>query len=348
MTIPFFDGHNDTLLRLLDDARPDKVDLFTRGMAEAHIDLPRAREAGMAGGFFAMFPPPLKSSLDKVAASPATSGGELPPQLDIAEAQRSTNAMAAILFRLERAGALLVCRSEAELRAAIAAGKLAAIYHHEGAEAIDTDLNALEVLYAAGFRSLGVTWSRANAFGTGVPFKHGADPDIGPGLSDAGKELVRACDRLGVMIDLSHLNAAGFRDVAAISSKPLVATHSNVHAICASTRNLVDWQLAAIRESGGVVGLNYATGFLRPDGKMEPDLELDLMVRHVEALLEALGEDGVALGSDFDGATMPTPIKDVTGVPKLLQALLDKGFGDELVRKIALENWLSLVGRTMG
>lgn len=348
MTIPFFDGHNDTLLRLLDDARPDKVELFTKGMAEAHIDLPRAREAGMVGGFFAMFPPPLKTNLASVAASPTSSGGRLPPELDIAEAQRSTNAMAALLFRLERAGALQVCRSEGELRAAIAAGRLAAIYHHEGAEAIDTDLNALEVLYAAGFRSLGITWSRANAFGTGVPFKHGADPDIGPGLTDAGKELVRVCDRMGIMIDLSHLNAAGFRDVASISTKPLVATHSNVHAICASTRNLVDWQLAAIRETGGVVGLNYATGFLRPDGKMEPDMEIELMVRHIEALLEALGEDGVALGSDFDGATMPAPIKDVTGVPKLLQALLDKGFGETLVRKIALENWLSLVGRTMG
>lgn len=347
MTIPFFDGHNDTLLRLVDDKRTNKVELFTEGMAEAHIDLPRAKAAGMVGGFFAMFPPPLKASLSDVS-TPAKAAGQLPPELDIAEAQRSTNAMAALMFQLERAGSLAVCRSEAELRAAISAGTLAAIYHHEGAEAIDTDFNALEVLYAAGFRSLGITWSRANAFGTGVPFRHGVDPDIGPGLSDAGKELVRVCDRMGIMIDLSHLNAAGFRDVAAHSTKPLVATHSNVHEICPSTRNLVDWQLAAIRESGGVVGLNYATGFLRPDGKMEPDMEIDLMVRHVDALVEALGEDGVALGSDFDGATMPAPIKDVTGVPKLLQALLDKGYGEALVGKIALGNWLGVVGRTMG
>jgi membrane dipeptidase len=348
MTIPFFDGHNDTLLRLLDDPRPNKVEMFTNGMAEAHIDLPRAREAGMAGGFFAMFPPPLKTGLDAVIPNPVASAGQLPPELDIAEAQRSTNAMAALMFQLERAGALSVCRTRAEIEAAIAAGTIAAIYHHEGAEAIDTDLNALEVLYAAGFRSLGITWSRANAFGTGVPFKHNADPDIGPGLSDAGKELVRTCDRMGIMIDLSHLNAAGFRDVAAISTKPLVATHSNVFAICPSTRNLTDWQLAAIRESGGVVGLNYATGFLRPDGRMVPEVEIELMVQHIDALLEALGEDGVALGSDFDGAVMPAGIKDVTGVPKLLQALLDKGYGEALVQKIALGNWLGVVGRTMG
>lgn len=348
MTIPFFDGHNDTLLRLVDDARPNKVELFTQGMAEAHIDLPRAKAAGMVGGFFAMFPPPLKTDLSAVAASPSTSDGQLPPALDIGEAQRSSNAMAALMFRLEREGALQVCRSAGEISSAIDAGKLAAIYHHEGAEAIDTDFNALEVLYAAGFRSLGITWSRANAFGTGVPFRFPADPDIGPGLSDAGKELVRLCDQRGVMIDLSHLNAAGFRDVAAISTNPLVATHSNVHAICASTRNLVDWQLAAIRESKGVVGLNYATGFLRPDGRFDANTPLDLMVRHIDALIEAVGDDGVALGSDFDGAMIPAAIGDVTGVPKLLQAMLDRGYGEALVRKIALENWLSLVERTIG
>ncbi|KKB09511.1 dipeptidase [Devosia chinhatensis] len=348
MTIPFFDGHNDTLLRLLEKPRDQQVAAFVDGTADGHIDLPRARTAGMAGGFFAMFPPPVKTDLAGVAASPNYAKGELPPELSLADAQYSTHGMAALLLDLDRAGALSICCSAAELRAAMAADRLAAIFHIEGAEAIDTEFRSFEVLYAAGLRSIGITWSRANAFGTGVPFRFDADPDIGPGLSDVGKELVRLCDQRGVMIDLSHLNAAGFRDVAAISSKPLVATHSNVHAICASTRNLVDWQLAAIRESGGMVGLNYATGFLRPDGKFEADTPIELMVRHVDALVEALGEDGVALGSDFDGAMMPKDVGDVTGVPKLLQALLDKGYGQELVRKIALENWVNMVERVMG
>ena len=225
---------------------------------------------------------------------------------------------------------------------------LAAIFHIEGAEAIDTDFRSLDVLYAAGLRSIGITWSRANAFGTGVPFRFNVDPDIGPGLSDAGKELVRVCNGMGIMLDLSHLNAAGFRDVAAISSHPLVATHSNVHAISPHARNLTDWQLAAIAESKGMVGLNYAVGFLRPDGKFVADTEIEIMVRHVDAMVEALGEDGVALGSDFDGAMMPAAIGDVTGVPRLLQALLDKGYGEDLVRKIALRNWLGMVERVMG
>lgn len=348
MTIPFFDGHNDTLLRLLEKPTGERVSAFVEGTGDGHIDLPRARSAGMVAGFFAMFPPPVKASLANVASAPDYAKGELPPLLDIAEAQKSTNGMAALLLQLERAGALRICRTAAELKSAIAVEKLAAVFHIEGAEAIDTDFQSFEVLYAAGLRSIGITWSRANAFGTGVPFRFDADPDIGPGLTDAGKDLVRLCDRRGVMIDLSHLNAAGFRDVAAISTKPLVATHSNVHAICASTRNLVDWQLAAIRESRGVVGLNYATGFLRPDGKFEADTPIEIMVRHVDALVEALGEDGVALGSDFDGAMMPKEIGDVTGVPKLLQALLDKGYGEKLVRKIALDNWISLLARTIG
>jgi membrane dipeptidase len=348
MTIPFFDGHNDTLLRLWGGAGPEKERPFVEGFPSAHIDLPRAKAAGMAGGFFAIFPPPVKVPLADVVAATRAADGKLPPELPLVDAQASTIAMVSILFRLELAGALAVCRDVASIRNAVATGSLAAILHIEGAEAIDIDLRMLDLLYAAGLRSLGIVWSRANAFGTGVPFRHNADPDIGPGLTDAGKELVRACNRLGVMIDLSHLNAAGFRDVAAISSKPLVATHSNVHAISPHTRNLVDWQLAAIRESKGVVGLNFATGFLRPDGQMRADTEIEIMVRHVDALVEALGEDGVALGSDFDGAMMPARIKDVTGVPLLLQALLDKGYGDALVRKIAMGNWLGLLEKTWG
>jgi membrane dipeptidase len=348
MNIPFFDGHNDTLLRLLELAPGSGERAFVEGGKGGHIDLPRVRKGGMVGGFFAMFPPPLKGSLAGAVGTAAASDGQLPPELELAHALELTNGMASVLLRLERMEALDICRSRGEIEAAMGAGKLAAVMHIEGAEAIDSAFRSLDVLYAAGLRSVGITWSRANAFGTGVPFRHNADPDIGPGLTDSGKELVRLCNQMGIMIDLSHLNAAGFRDVAAISTQPLVATHSNVHAICPHARNLVDWQLAAIRESGGVVGLNFATGFLRPDGRFVADTPMELMVRHVDALVEALGESGVALGSDFDGALVPSEIGDVTGVPKLLAALLDKGYGRELVEKIALGNWLGMIERTIG
>lgn len=348
MTIPFFDGHNDTLLRLVDSSRPDKIAMFVDGTIDGQLDLPRANQAGMTGGFFAIFPPPLKADAASVVSSPTSSAGQLPPNLDVRDALASTIEMASLLHKLERAGTLAVCRTAGEVQNAIKNKKLAAIFHIEGAEAIDVKFYSFEVLYAAGLRSIGITWSRANNFGTGVPFLHNVDPDIGPGLTEAGKDLVKLCDKRGVMIDLSHLNAAGFRDVARLSTKPLVATHSNVHAISPSARNLTAWQLAAIKESAGVVGLNYATGFLRPDGKWDTDTPLEVMVRHIDALVEALGEDGVALGSDFDGAQMPKELKDVTGVPKLLKALLDKGYGQALVRKIAQDNWLSVIERTMG
>lgn len=339
--IPVFDGHNDVLLRLYQSGEADFERLFLEGWPGGHLDLPRAREGGFAGGMFAIFPPPVAKPSDDENA---------PPALARDVALSSTLAMASILLRLERAsaGAFAVCRSASEVRSAMDRGALAAVFHIEGVEAIDTDLMLLDVLYAAGLRSLGIVWSRPNAFGHGVPFRYPSTPDIGPGLTDAGKALVKACNRLGVLVDLSHLNEAGFRDVAAISNAPLVATHSNVHAICEQSRNLTAWQLGAIRESGGMVGLNFATGFLRPDGRMNADTGLDIMVRHLDAMLEALGEDGIGLGSDFDGAVIPAVIGDVAGLPRLLGALAEKGYGRELIEKIAWRNWLSVLERTIG
>jgi len=348
--IPVFDGHNDMLLRLYNMRKENVESLFLEGSPTMHNKLPRARQGGLAGGLFAIFPPPVeKFELDTKTAA-KNFDVPVPPALDLGDAQASTIAMASILFRLERAskGAFTVCRNTGEIRAAMAQGSLAAVFHIEGAEAIDTDLAMLDVLHAAGLRSLGLVWSRSNAFGHGVPFRFPGSPDTGPGLSDAGKALVRACNALRILVDLSHLNAAGFRDVAALSDAPLIATHSNVHALCESTRNLTDWQLRAIRESRGLVGLNFATGFLRPDGRMRADTGLDLMIRHLDALLEALGEDGVGLGSDFDGALVPAAIGDASGLPRLLAAMAERGYGRALIEKIAWRNWLDVLERTIG
>jgi membrane dipeptidase len=199
-----------------------------------------------------------------------------------------------------------------------------------------------------GLRSLGPVWSRPTVFGHGVPFKFPGDPDTGPGLTKAGKDLVRVCNALGILIDLSHMNQQGFDDVARLSTAPLVATHSNVHAVCPTPRNLTDRQLAQFRDSGGMVGLNFSTSFLRPDGMSNPDTGLDAMVRHVDYLIEKLGEDHVGLGSDFDGCTVPNPIKDVTGVPALFEALRAHGYDEPLLSKFAHENWLNCLERSLG
>lgn len=345
-----FDGHNDTLLRLWKAG--DLVGRrFLDGDGQGHVDLPRARAGGLVGGFFAVHvPAPARAPF----AGEGEDGGivdhpHLGP-IDAADARRVTLEMAAILLRMARArpDAVRLCRSAAEIEAAEAAGAIAAVLHIEGAEAIGPDLGELEVLHAAGLRSIGPVWSRPNAFGTGVPFRFPATGDEGPGLTEAGKDLVRACNRLGILVDLSHLNEAGFWDVAALSDRPLVATHSNAHALSASSRNLTDRQLDAIAESGGVVGLNYAVGFLREDGRRLSDTPLVTMIRHLDHLLERLGEAGVALGSDFDGALIPKEITDVAGLQALVGAMRQAGYGTELVDRICRRNWIDVLRRTLG
>ena len=154
-----------------------------------------------------------------------------------------------------------------------------------------------------------------------MPFRFPSSPDTGPGLTDAGRELVRACNSLGILVDLSHLNEAGFWDVRRLSRAPLVATHSNAHALCPASRNLTDAQLDAVRESGGVVGVNFAVTFLREDGHNEPATPITEIVRHVDYLAERMGIDHVAFGSDFDGATIPDELGGAAGLPMLVAAL---------------------------
>jgi membrane dipeptidase len=348
--LPIFDGHNDVLLALYERERGDGITFFDRS-EKGHLDLPRARAGGFAGGFFAVYIPADPAvSKPEPTDLPSTGLFELPlPQpLSLAYAQRTAFAMAALLFRAEAAsdGQIKVVRTADELAACLRAGVLATILHFEGAEPIDPELNALDVFYQAGLRSLGLVWSRPTAFGHGVPFAFPHSPDTGPGLTDAGKQLVRACNRLGIMIDLSHLNEQGFWDVAKLSDAPLVATHSNAHALCASSRNLTDKQLDAIKESDGMVGLNFAVCFLREDGANDADTPIDVMVQQIAYLAERVGIDRVGFGSDFDGAKIPRELGDVSGLPKLIAALRAHGFDDASLRKLAHENWQRVLRKT--
>lgn len=343
MTLQFFDGHNDVLGRLATTPIDDPVAAFRDG-SSGHLDLPKIQQGQFAGGIFAVFcPSPAKSTTSFASGVPDT----MPEPLALEPAQAMAIKQIALLYRLQTAGTLAVCRTTAEIESARARGVLAAVLHVEGVEAIDADLEFLEVLYAAGLRSLGPVWSRHNIFGHGVPFNFPGSPDSGPGLTEAGERLVQACNRLGILIDLSHITEKGFWDVARVSTAPLVATHSNVHAICPSPRNLTAGQLRAIADSDGMVGLNFATGFLRPDGLWRADTDIEIMVRHLDALIEAIGETRVGLGSDFDGALIPASIGSVAGLPVLFDALRSHGYDDALLEKLAYKNWLSLLARTI-
>jgi membrane dipeptidase len=312
------------------------------------MDLPRIKAGGMVGGFFAIFAPPdptYDPTDNEDDLNPPPAGG-----LAFGSAIASTTAMFDLRDAIvtESKGTVQLCHSVAEMQSAIAVGHLAWITHIEGAEAIAADLSNLDMFYQRGLRSIGPVWSRPNVFGEGVPFRFPSSPDTGGGLTDAGRALVKRCNGLRIMLDLSHITEKGFWDVARISNAPLVATHSNAHALAASSRNLTNEQLLAIGETKGMVGLNYATGFLRDDGRWTRDTEPSVLIRHLEHMLKYAGEDCVGLGSDFDGARIPAFIGDVSGVPKLVEAMLQSGFSTHLIEKICWKNWMRVLEKTWG
>ncbi|HVT00108.1 MAG TPA: dipeptidase [Solirubrobacterales bacterium] len=331
--IAVFDGHNDALT-CEDHAR------LAGGREGGHLDLPRMRAGGMRGGIFALFAPSPGDDPGARSFGGDTYAEPLAPPVAREVAAADATAAAGRLFGLERAGELTVARTIGDVDAALAEGAPpVAVLHLEGAEAIDPGLEALPAWHAMGLRSLGPVWSRANAFATGVQFVFPSSPDIGPGLTEAGVALIEACAELGILVDLSHLNERGFWDVARLERGPLVASHSGAHAVAAASRNLTDAQLDAIGESDGLVGIVYATPFIRPDFADDPDTPLAAIAAHARHVADRIGVRHVALGSDFDGATIPAPLGDVAGLPKLLDALRAAGFDETELEQIAWHNW---------
>jgi membrane dipeptidase len=330
---PVFDGHNDAL------TSEDHAALAA-GRSGGHLDLPRMRAGGLRGGIFSVFTPSEGEDWTPVTRSDGVR--EMPYAQPVAHPVAAADATAAAgrLLALERAGLIRVARGVSDVDAARNGDQPpAAVLHLEGAEAIDPELEALDLWYQAGLRSLGPVWSRANAFGSGVPFIWPSSPDTGPGLTDAGRALVRRCAELGILVDLSHLNEAGFWDVARMEVGPLVASHSAVHRLCPTSRNLTDAQLDELRASRGLVGIVFACAFLRADFAEDPDTPVQLVVDHARYVAERIGVEHVALGSDFDGTTIPAELGDVAGLPRLLEALAQSGFSHDEVAAIAWENW---------
>ena len=256
---------------------------------------------------------------------------------------RTVGTLAARLFRLLDAcdGQCRLDRNNVDdLDACLAGEALGVVFHFEGAEPIDEDLDALEVWYAAGLRSLGLVWSRQNAFAHGVPFRYPSSPDTGPGPhrrrrqarsagapSSASRSTSATSTRPGSGTSPAHLDG------------PLIASHSCVNAICPSARNLTDDQLDAIASSGGLVGINFDVGSLRADGADDADTPLSAIADHARYIADRCGVDHVALGSDFDGATMPNEVPDASAYQQVLAALEAAGFESDEVDRIAWKNW---------
>lgn len=316
-----FDGHNDLVLRLWQGQKPRDLDLST------------AAEAGFSGGFFALFQPwgaAVEFPSDAPYAQP------LAMELPFADALGVAQEQVAVLEQLD----VKIARQRADLRG----DEIVAVMHLEGAEAISADCSNLNEWYARGLRSVGLVWSRPNVFGTGVPFRFPSSGDIGEGLTDAGRQLVKECARLGLVVDISHLNEAGFWDVMRAVDTPVVATHANAHALCAASRNLTDEQLRAIAASGGVIGITFSVDFVRQDGRPDQNTPLGAIIDHVEHIADLVGVEHVAFGSDFEGALLPVGLSGVEGFPELVSLMHQRGMSNEDIAKVARENWIRVLG----
>ena len=339
--IRVFDGHNDVLSRLW-QAGNDPVAGFER--PEAHINAAACAQGGFAGGFFAIYSPLAREPSGDVFQEDGVLEEPLAQPLPHDFALISAIGQVGIAKQLEAAGHIQIVTRAEMLKAAFDQQSVACILHLEGAECIGPELFELDALHGAGLRSLGPVWSRPNIFGHGVPFAHNKDGDTGPGLTEHGARLAARCVDLGILLDCSHITARGFWDIAELG-QPVMATHSNAWHLCRSSRNLTDDQLACIRETDGIVGFNFEPAFISETGWKTGRASLDDCVRQIDYLIAALGEDRVALGSDFDGARTPVGIGSAADLPVLVDALERAGYDISVIEKICNKNWLGFLAR---
>jgi membrane dipeptidase len=312
-----FDGHCDVLMSVLAGERQLK-----ERSRQGHLDLPRLREGGVTAQVFAIF-----DYWEKLENGKAT-----------AQALRMLDA-----FYLEMDAnfdSLILATAAADVERAKREGKVAAILGLEGAEPLAGDLRLLRTFHRLGVRNIGLTWNYRNqaADGIGVTGPHG--------LTDFGQALVREMNRLGIMVDIAHLAPPGVADVLALSTQPVIASHSGAYALQAHRRNLTDGQLEGIARNGGVVGVTFVPGFLNADPEKA---HISQVLDHIDYIARTVGVDYVGLGSDFDGYKGVTHgLEDVTCLPQITAGLLERGHAPPEVRKILGGNYLRVFRQVCG
>jgi membrane dipeptidase len=315
---PVFDGHEDfiTQVKPRPGQRPGRD--FLSESEDGHVDLPRAMRGGLAGCFTSIW---LSNQQAEMNA--------------LGHAMDEMNDVFRIADRSE--GRFRVCRTVLEVRQAFEDGAFASVFMFEGADPISWSLKELRVFYEAGLRCLALCWSRSTIFAHGVLF---GPRQVEGGLTEVGRELVQECNSLGIILDVSHINPAGFYDVLKESTKPVIATHSSVKAISPHVRNLDDDQIRALAGQGGTIGINFSNRFLRPDMEPHADTQLDLVLRHFEHVIDLVGDGHVSFGTDFDGTDVPDCIKDAAGLPAVLQEMKRRGWSDGRLERVCNGNFL--------
>jgi len=351
------DTHDDTTQRFLDG----KFDLGARNSLGS-IDIPRMKEGGLGAIFFSIWIP------SKVTGPEAVNRAMT--QLDAVREQVRTHS-----------NDLVLATTTAEVREAHKQAKIAALMGVEGGHMINSNLGVLRSYAALGVRYMTLTHSGNDEWADAS-----TDKAVHNGLTDFGKDVVREMNRLGVMVDISHVSDKTFYDALETSKAPLFASHSSCRAICDAPRNMTDQMMKDLAAKGGVVQINYHVGFLSQEfrdaekanpeinkaisaevmkqcgdneacqliegdhitreyveqGKL-PRVEFAKIIEHIDHAVKVAGIDHVGLGSDFDGANMPYGMEDATNLPKITEALLQKGYSEGDVRKILGENTLRVM-----
>jgi membrane dipeptidase len=261
--------------------------------------------------------------------------------------------IARLYAEVDQSERFAICKSSQEILQARAEGKIALLITMEGVEPLGSDLDLLRIFYELGLRSLGLTHMRRNAAGAGALFSPGGSPS--DGLTAFGREVVRECERLGIIIDLAHINPAGFDEIFEITTKPLIVSHTNARHYFDIERNVSDEQIKMVGARGGVIGINAV--LVSPN---KEDATLDRYIDHLEHVRDLIGIEGVAIGFDFfefiyrqwsaeEKAAFEKKFKHAQFVPELsnhshsravTRRLIERGFSDEEIERILFRNWM--------
>lgn len=346
------DGHNDVIISSI---LPGK-DIGQR-LSSGHTDIPRLLEGGVDVQVFAVW------SDDKRWAKGAFRHAN--DQIDALEKVIRQNA-----------DKITLARSAEDIEAIGREGKIAAIIGIEGGNMIESSLSNLEALFDRGARYLTLTWNYNLPWATAAAVEDRKLPAKQAGLSDKGREIIRKMNDLGMMVDLSHGSKKLFYEVLTVSTKPILVSHSNAAALTPHYRNLDDRQLAALKKNGGVIGVNFYSGFLDSEyeskvkklyrryigvaakgmsiskqysklnkqQKYEANAPLSALLDHIDYLVKQVGIDHVAIGSDYDGIEAPPQdLEDVSQLPNLTKGLLERGYSHDDIAKIMGLNFLRIL-----